>query len=43
MEALAPQEEDDYPDDGAMEGSGDDYEQKIIDYHISHPSVTWKQ
>lgn len=26
MEALADQEEDEYPDDGAMEGSGDDYE-----------------
>jgi hypothetical protein len=25
MEALADQEEDEYPDDGAMEGSGDDY------------------
>ncbi|KAF9466987.1 ribonuclease H-like domain-containing protein [Collybia nuda] len=26
MEALADQEEDEYPDDGALEGSGDDYE-----------------
>jgi hypothetical protein len=26
MEALADQEEDEYPDDSAMEGSGDDYE-----------------
>jgi hypothetical protein len=26
MEALADQEEDEYPDDGAMEGSGDDFE-----------------
>lgn len=26
MEALADHEEDEYPDDGAMEGSGDDYE-----------------
>lgn len=25
MEALADHEEDEYPDDGAMEGSGDDY------------------
>jgi hypothetical protein len=26
MEAFANQEEDEYPDDGAMEGSGDDFE-----------------
>jgi hypothetical protein len=26
MEALADQEEDEYPDDGEMEGSGDDFE-----------------
>jgi hypothetical protein len=26
MEELADQQEDEYPDDGAMEGSGDDYE-----------------
>jgi hypothetical protein len=26
MEALADQDEDEYPDNGAMGGSGDDYE-----------------